>query len=66
MGRSSQAKRRKQVAIILREESIKMQEEKRCPRCKHGRHKEHSAEFQDRKGVTKVCECPVCVPKKET
>ena len=43
-----------------------MQEEKRCPRCKHGRHKEHSAEFQDREGVTRPCECPVCVPKKET
>lgn len=41
-----------------------MQEEKRCPRCKHGRHKEHTVDFMNRNGIVTLCRCPVCVPKK--
>jgi hypothetical protein len=38
-----------------------MQEERRCPRCKHGRHKEHVAEFLNKANAVTVCRCGVCV-----
>lgn len=49
------------LAITVQGES-EMQTEKRCARCKHGRHKEHQADFRDRAGQVTLCRCLVCVP----
>jgi len=46
------------------EETV-MQEERRCPRCKHGRHKEHVAEFLNKANQVTVCRCEACVPVKK-
>jgi hypothetical protein len=39
-----------------------MQQEKRCPSCKHGRHKQHQADFMSRVGQVTLCRCAACVP----